>query len=486
VRFGGNDSDDLVFETDPDPAGVRMFSQKPVVETAPPTEPVAIPAECDPGDQNEIKLFRLPGWRPLCRSPHAEGAGNEFLPTRSASPLQLVPRHYRKVKLFADRKQPEDIRFGQHRSENPHPTGANPFGNIFKGRTDFFGRQFLFRCGQAADPLQNLVPEPLLFGGNHSKIFATRMADRTTKRTRSTGPKKRSRPDNHVGMKPGNGWHKRNFLAEVLIPSLFTKRAGESLKPVFPKLVDDQICITWIGHASFLIQTAEHSVLIDPNWAKWLKVIKRIKKPGIEIHDLPAIDLVLVTHAHFDHLDRKTLRMVASHQPIAVPHDVGNLVHDLGFQKVHEMNQWDTIDFNGLQVTMTPAFHWGARVLHDQHRGFGGFYLQYKGRSVFHCGDTAYFPGLKEIGKRLDIEIALLPIGAYDTPSKRDVHMNPEQAIQAFQELHAKRLIPMHFGTFRLSYEPVEHPPSRLMVSAIRHGLADDVSVLTEGVPEVF
>ena len=109
-------------------------------------------------------------------------------------------------------------------------------------------------------------------------------------------------------MKLGAGWHKRNFLAEVVIPSLFTKRQGLKLKPVFPKLKAGEICITWIGHASFLIQTPKQSILIDPNWAKWLKVIKRIRQPGLEIHDLPAIDVVLVTHAHFDHLDRKTLR----------------------------------------------------------------------------------------------------------------------------------------------------------------------------------
>ena len=121
-------------------------------------------------------------------------------------------------------------------------------------------------------------------------------------------PRKHKQPEHHVDMKLGKGWHKRNFLAEVVIPSFFTKRHGQKLKPVFPKLKTGEICITWIGHASFLIQTPKQSILIDPNWAKWLKVIKRIRQPGLEIHDLPAIDVVLVTHAHFDHLDRKTLR----------------------------------------------------------------------------------------------------------------------------------------------------------------------------------
>ena len=298
--------------------------------------------------------------------------------------------------------------------------------------------------------------------------------------------KKRVKPHNHVDMRFGGGWHKRNYLMEVILPAMFTPRHGEKQRPVYPQLTDGQVCITWIGHASFLVQTPEHSVLIDPNWAKWLKVVKRIKHPGLEIHDLPAIDLVLVTHAHFDHLDRKTLRMIAQDQPIAVPNHVGNLVHDLGFNKVQEMNAWDTFEHGSLKITMTPARHWGARVLHDSHRGFGGFHIEYAGRSVFHCGDTAYFDGFQEIGERLNVEIALLPIGAYDAPTKRDVHMNPEQALQAFLELKAKTMIPMHFGTFRLSYEPLHEPPQRLLEKALELQLLDHLRILNEGEPAVF
>ena len=296
----------------------------------------------------------------------------------------------------------------------------------------------------------------------------------------------RKKPDHHVDMRLGDGWHKRNFLSEVIIPSLFTRRRGERQKPVFPELTNDQICITWIGHASFLIQTAEHSVLIDPNWAKWLKVIKRIKHPGIAIHDLPAIDLVLVTHAHFDHLDRRSLRTIASDQPIAVPQNVGGLVHGLGFRHVHELGCWDSFQHGALKITLTPARHWGARILHDSHRGFGGFLIEYAGRSVFHCGDSAFFDGFKEIGERVPVEIALLPIGAYDAPTKRDVHMNPEQALQAFVDLRARTMVPMHFGTFRLSYEPLEEPPIRLQEQARAMNLSEKIRILTEGEPTIF
>ena len=298
---------------------------------------------------------------------------------------------------------------------------------------------------------------------------------------------RRSRkPDHHVDMRLGSGWHKRNFLAEVVIPSLFAKREGHRAKPRFPELAAGQFCLTWIGHASFLVQTPEHSILIDPNWAKWLKVIKRIRQPGMEIHDLPAIDLVLVTHAHFDHLDKKTLRAVASDQAIVVPEHVGGLVHGLGFNHVQELRHWQSFEIGGLKVTLTPARHWGARVLHDTHRGFGGFHIEYNGRSVFHCGDSAYFEGFREIGERLPVEIALLPIGAYDAPTKRDVHMNPEEAIEAFIQLRARKLVPMHFGSFRLGYEPVHEPPERLIRHGAERQVLDNICILRDGEPTLF
>ncbi len=289
-----------------------------------------------------------------------------------------------------------------------------------------------------------------------------------------------------VSLKPGLDWHKRNFLTEVLIPSLFTKRSGDRAQPLFPKVSPGEICVTWIGHASFLIQIEGMNVLIDPNWSMWLKVIKRLKRPGLNIDSLPSIDFVLVTHAHFDHLDRRTLRRVAAGQPIVVPTGVGNLVHDLGFHTVHELDEWEQVQLGPLRVSLTPCAHWGARMLHDSHRGFGGFVIEANERSIFHCGDSAYFSGFEEIGKRFPIEVALLPIGAYDAPSRREVHMNPEEAVRAFLELGAEKLVPMHYGTFRLGYEPLNEPPERLLSSARAHGVEEKVIVMTEGRPVVL
>jgi L-ascorbate metabolism protein UlaG (beta-lactamase superfamily) len=284
--------------------------------------------------------------------------------------------------------------------------------------------------------------------------------------------------------RPGRG---KNFITEVLLPSFFSKRSGvRDHKPIFPKVPKGQVCLTWIGHASFLIQTHDHNILVDPNWANWMLVIRRLRHAGLAIDDLPNIDLVLITHAHFDHLNRRSLRQIAARQPIVVPSGVANLVHDLGFEKVHEMNWWDSWTFRGLKITFTPAKHWGARVLHDKHRGYGGYCIEYQGRSVFHCGDTAYFNEFKEIGRRLKPEIVLMPIGAYENPSKRDVHIGPEQAVVAFHELRGKTMIPMHFGTYRMSFEPLHEPAQRLLTAAAKEGISSQIRFLIEGMPQLF
>jgi L-ascorbate metabolism protein UlaG (beta-lactamase superfamily) len=349
------------------------------------------------------------------------------------------------------------------------------------------------RCGGGSHPgkLGAHAAAEFCFGrGGHrnfAKVSPAEKPDKPVRKRRRILPRLREgKPGNHVGLKPAEGWHKRNFLAEVVWPSLFERRTGERRSPEFPALQAGQVALTWIGHASFLVQAPGVNLLIDPNWARWLKVIKRMREPGLELHALPDIDAVLITHAHFDHLDKRTLRKVAAEQPIVVPRNVGRLVHGLGFDRVHELEVWESMQLGPVKVTMTPAHHWGARMLADVHRGFGGFLIEVEGRSILHCGDSAYFPGFAEIGKRLPVEIALLPIGAYDPPSGREVHMTPEDALRAFVELGARTFVPMHYGTFRLSYEPAWEPPSRLIECAGAEGLLERVCFLREGEPRVF
>jgi L-ascorbate metabolism protein UlaG (beta-lactamase superfamily) len=262
---------------------------------------------------------------------------------------------------------------------------------------------------------------------------------------------------------------------------MFRKRSGETKALESSPLESGQVRVTWIGHAGFYVEIGERSVVIDPNWAKWLGFLKRIREPGLHLHELPEVDLVLVSHAHHDHMHKKSLKILQSSNGVIVPTGSASLVKRLGFPAVHEMQVWDMMEFDGMEVIHTPAMHWGARFIHDTHRDYGGYIVRAGGRSVYHCGDSAYFSGFAEIGARHDIDVALMPIGAYDAPSGRPVHMNPEEAVRAFIELGAKVLIPMHYGTFPLGNEPLHEPVERLLAEADRLGVAHCVLVPQEG-----
>jgi L-ascorbate metabolism protein UlaG (beta-lactamase superfamily) len=246
------------------------------------------------------------------------------------------------------------------------------------------------------------------------------------------------------------------------------------------------MAITWIGHASFLVQFTDLNVLIDPNFANWLFLLKRIRRSGLKIQDLPPIDLVLLTHAHFDHFHKPTLRRLPQPKIGIMPWGVGDLAYDLGFSRVIELDWWESFSQKDWKVTFTPSKHWGARVLGDHHRGYGGFVLEHQGRRVYHAGDSAYFEGFQQIGRHLSPEVALLPIGAYHPESFRNVHMGPNEAVKAFMDLQAAHLVPMHYGTFKLSFEEMDEPPRLLAEIARQEKLAHKVRMLEEGVPMVF
>src|SRR5271157_3089373 len=274
--------------------------------------------------------------------------------------------------------------------------------------------------------------------------------------------------------------------------SVFTPRSGKTRKPILASR--GQLGVTFIGHSSFFLQIGGKNIVIDPNFAQWIFVLKRLRRPGLRMRDLPPIDAVLVSHAHFDHLHRPSLRTIASmsrrksgkRPVITVPRHVRDLVADLGFSRIIELDWWQSFQLGNLEIVHTPSRHWGARVIRDVHRGYGGFVVRSDRHSVYHAGDTAYFDGFSEIGARLRPELALLPIGAYQPESFRNVHTSPEDAVQAFRDLGARWMVPMHYGSFRLSYEPVDEPVPRLLASARQQGILDQVCVLQEGLTRTF
>jgi L-ascorbate metabolism protein UlaG (beta-lactamase superfamily) len=274
--------------------------------------------------------------------------------------------------------------------------------------------------------------------------------------------------------------------------SVVTRRTGRTYKP---KLVSNgEMGLTFIGHSSFFLQMGGKNVVLDPNFARWLFVLKRLRQPGVRLHDLPPVDVVLVTHAHFDHLHRQSLRAIArqtrrhtgASPVLVIPHHVFDLVSDLGFEEIVELEWWNHYRHGALEITHVPSRHWGARVIKDSHRGYGGFVVRAGKHSVYHAGDTAYFPGFREIGRRLSPEVALLPIGAYHPPQFRNVHTSPADATQAFVDLNARWMVPMHYGTFRLSHEPIDEPLQLLAREAEAAGVKDRVLILEEGITRFF
>jgi len=274
--------------------------------------------------------------------------------------------------------------------------------------------------------------------------------------------------------------------------SAVTPRTGYTYKPQL--VTNGELGVTFIGHASFFVQMGGQSVVLDPNFARWLFVLKRLRKPGLRVDDLPPIDLVLVTHAHFDHLHRPSLRAIVNHTrrrtgkapTIVVPHHVFDLVSDIGFEEIIELDWWNHYRHGGLTVTHVPSRHWGARILKDSHRGYGGYVLRSEKHSLYHAGDTAYFSGFREIGQRLSPAVALLPIGAYNPEQFRNVHASPGDATRAFLDLNSRWMVPMHYGSFRLSHEPIDEPLQLLEKEAKSAGIEDRVVVMEEGVTRFF
>ena len=286
--------------------------------------------------------------------------------------------------------------------------------------------------------------------------------------------------------------HKARQIGKLVRHSAMTPRTGVPRKPVLARR--GELAVTFIGHSSFFLQMGGKNILVDPNFARWIFVLKRLRRPGLRLRDLPPIDAVLVSHAHFDHLHRPSLRAIArlsrcksgKRPAIIVPRHVRDLVSDLGYGSILELDWWQSVRLGNLEITHVPARHWGARVVRDTHRGYGGFVLRSGKHSLYHAGDTAYFEGFREIGQRLKPDVALLPIGAYHPDSFRRVHTCPEDAVQALLDLGARWMVPMHYGTFRLSYEPMDEPVPRLLADARRRGIESKICVLEEGVTKFF
>lgn len=222
--------------------------------------------------------------------------------------------------------------------------------------------------------------------------------------------------------------------------------------------------LTWLGHSSFLLQVAGRAILFDPVLGN-VPGYRRHGRPGLKVNELPPIDLVLVSHAHYDHLDSWTLKRLPKNATVVVPLGLGDFFRRLGYRAVNELAWWDDFDLGPLRVHLVPARHWSNRTPWDINTSlWGGFLVEATGHRVYHAGDSSRSPYFREIGRRFpSIDLAMMPIGAYEPAWFMEYHhLNPEQAIEAFEELGARRFVPMHWGTFKLTDESLCAPIERL------------------------
>jgi L-ascorbate metabolism protein UlaG (beta-lactamase superfamily) len=228
------------------------------------------------------------------------------------------------------------------------------------------------------------------------------------------------------------------------------------------------VVITFIGHSTFLVQTAEGNILTDPMYSERASPLKRlgprrVRPPAVRFEDLPPIATVLLSHNHYDHCDLPTLNLLAKRFDPLVITPLGNaqLVRSAGVRRVEELDWWQEAKTSALPITLTPAQHFSARGPLDRNRAlWGGFVFEASGRHIFFAGDTAYGSFFHDIRLRLGpIDLALLPIGAYEPRwFMQSVHMNPAEAVQAHLDLNVAESIGMHFGTFQLTTEGIDEP----------------------------
>jgi L-ascorbate metabolism protein UlaG (beta-lactamase superfamily) len=267
--------------------------------------------------------------------------------------------------------------------------------------------------------------------------------------------------------------HKEPWPSRVDVPAL----------PPPGRAASDVIAATFIGHSTFLVQIGGLCVLTDPIWSERCSPVsfagpRRARRPGQSLDALPGVDLLLVSHNHYDHMDLPTLRQVRKRWAPPVATGLRNARHlaKAGIRSAVELDWWDSTELAGARITYVPAQHFSARTLHDRNRSlWGGFIVEAGGAVVYFAGDSGYSPYFAEIGRRFPrIDLALLPIGAYEPRwFMRRNHVDPAEAVHAHLDIRARRSVGMHFGTFQLTDEAIDAPVRELREARAAAGVTE-------------
>ena len=307
------------------------------------------------------------------------------------------------------------------------------------------------------------------------------------------------------GGRPGSF---RDFLKWTLVERRRNPRRPDPdpgkfarVTPAFtvPRPAPDQLTITWVGHSSWLIQIAGLNVLTDPIWSKRASPVqfagpRRWVPAGIEFDHLPPIDVVLISHDHYDHLDANTISRIAERYPAVVwqaPLGLGAFLKRRGARDITERDWWQESSVGTVRLTCVPARHFSGRTLGRRNQTLWcGWTLRSVQHSVFFAGDTALHPEFTTIGERCGpFDLAILPIGAYEPRwFMGAVHMNPEDCIKAMAQLASAQkgrrlgMIAGHWGTFKLTDEPMDEPPALMReLWETAHHDANDLWILRHG-----
>ena len=239
-------------------------------------------------------------------------------------------------------------------------------------------------------------------------------------------------------------------------------RRGTAVVPALPvaRPAPGTASLTFVGHATCMVTTARTRLFTDPLFERSLYGLPRAKEAGVHAADVDDVDLVLVSHAHRDHLSPTSLRRVLKDVPIVVPPRCGPLVARLGFLAIEELSPGASVTHGDVEITSVPVRHSGGGSLVGAHAHLGacGYVIRAQGTCFYFAGDTGYFSGFAEIGRRFHPDVAILPIGGYEPAAFRDEHMSPLDALAAFDDLGARVLVPVAHGSFPLSYEPLDAP----------------------------
>ena len=269
--------------------------------------------------------------------------------------------------------------------------------------------------------------------------------------------------------------------------------------PKFLKENRTRKTLTWIGHASFLIQVDGINILTDPHLTKRASPVvfagpSRTTPPGLKIEDLPEIDVIVISHNHYDHLDYQTIlsitRKQINNQPlILVPLKLKKLLESFGARNVKELGWWDTTSFKNLTIHSVPVQHWSNRSFNTNKTLWCGWVFENANFKSIFVGDTGYSKDFSAIQKKFGyMDLSLIPIGAY-APRwfMKDHHCSVEEAIQIHKDLNSKKSIAMHWGTFQLTDEPMDEPIKLLKKLTDKENLTSDEFVaMTHGESKII